>query len=199
MILRVHGPSGAGKSILVQRYLDELIEGEEAVVLAGRCYQQESVPYKALDAAVDMLARYLTNLPPAEVRASLPRDVAALARVFPALLRVEAIAEAPRRAAEVPDPQESRRRAFAALRELLARLGDHRPLVVSIDDAQWGDLDQRHALGRDPPAARSPCAAAHGELSERGPAGRARLCWRSASPRADPTQWSSGESYSSRR
>ena len=77
MVLRVHGPSGAGKSILVQKYLDELVEGHEAVVLAGRCYEQESVPYKALDAVVDMLARYLTNLPQIEVCALLPRDVAA--------------------------------------------------------------------------------------------------------------------------
>ncbi|MDQ6633467.1 MAG: protein kinase [Gemmatimonadota bacterium] len=137
----LHGTSGMGKSTLVRTFLDTVAERDGAVLLEGRCFDRESMPYKALDGVIDSLTRYLRNLTLLEVQRLLPLDVFAISRMFPVIMRVEAIADVPYRLLDSPDPIEMRRRAFAALRELLARIADRRPLIVHIDDLQWADLD----------------------------------------------------------
>jgi hypothetical protein len=137
----VQGPSGLGGTALVRAFLDEITEQvPSAVVLSGRCYERESVPYKAVDGVIDALSRWLAQLPAGELKPLLPTHVGMLARLFPVLVGIDRIAEA-QRTAETIDPQELRIRAFSALRELLARIGDRAPLVVTVDDLQWADAD----------------------------------------------------------
>jgi serine/threonine protein kinase/tetratricopeptide (TPR) repeat protein len=147
MTVYLHGSSGMGKSALALHFLDELRERQKGVViLEGRCYERESVPYKALDGVVDSLTKYLLSLPEAKAEALMPREVLALARLFPVMLQVDSVFNAPQREQDIPDPFTLRRKAFAALRELLGRISDRQPLVLYIDDLQWSDADSTTLL-----------------------------------------------------
>jgi hypothetical protein len=146
VVMFVHGVSGVGKTVLVERFLRALEREGKAVVLNGRCYERESMPFKAFDSIIDALSRYLRRLSPTEAARVLPREIASLVRLFPALERVQAVASSPRPSAEVPDPFEVRRRGFAALREMFARMSDRKPLVLHVDNLQWGDFDSAMLL-----------------------------------------------------
>lgn len=141
VVVFVHGVSGVGKTTLVEQFLQGLKRASKSVVLTGRCYERESVPFKAFDSLIDALSRYLRRLPEAEAGRVLPREIRALVRLFPALERVEVVARAPRPGADIPDPFEVRRRGFAALKEMFSRISDRQPLVLHVDDLQWGDVD----------------------------------------------------------
>ncbi|WP_437313093.1 serine/threonine-protein kinase [Sorangium sp. So ce385] len=147
VLVHVRGRSGAGKSALLRRFVAELRGSGDALVLAGRCFVCEAVPYKAFDSIIDALARYLALLSEDERAAAEPADVAALARVFPSLARVLPRAKGQQHATLDVTSSELRAQAFRALKELLRRVGARRELVFVVDDLQWGDLDSAHLLG----------------------------------------------------
>jgi hypothetical protein len=135
-----------GKSSLVSRFLAEVAAGQDTLVLSGRCYEREAVPFKAVDQVVDELSRWLTQLHEDEAYTLLPSGVRALARLFPVLSNVRRVADAPDRDMDGADRLELRRRAFAAMKELLSAIAGRHALVISVDDLQWGDADSVQLL-----------------------------------------------------
>jgi len=147
-VVTVSGESGLGKTALIRELTQAIrADREDAVVLAGRCYEREAVPYKAFDGVVDALSRFMRKLPAVTAAALLPANASLLPRVFPVLGRVESIAQAPRVLPPVQDPHELRSRVFSALKGVLISLAERQPLVVVIDDLQWADPDSLLLLG----------------------------------------------------
>ncbi len=156
----VHGASGLGKSELLRVFAQKVHDDfKNAVVLFGRCYEQESVPFKALDGVVDSLSRLLQKMDDRTALPLVPRDAAFLLRVFPVLGRVAILngRAAPRRVVE--GGQLVRSLAFEALRDLLACLADRYPLLVMVDNFQWADEDSLRLLKvlLQPPGAPAAC------------------------------------------
>jgi len=143
-------------SLRVKRFLSWVESDGEALVLRGRCFEREALPYRAVDSLMDSLSTYLRSLPPSVMDHLTPRDASALVKVFPVMARVKAMDSASREKGDVLDGKELRYRAFRGLRELLSRLAAHRPLILWLDDLQWSDRDSASLLAEvlgppDPP------------------------------------------------
>ena len=135
----VEGPSGLGKSALVKHFLAE-VEHSGAMILRGRCFAEETVPYKAFDGIVDALSRALVTMDRELAWDLVPAEASLAGRLFPVLRRVKLFS-----AARAPEPAcgalELRARAFAALVDVLRRVAARQPLVLFVDDLQWADAD----------------------------------------------------------
>ena len=140
------GPPGAGKTFLARRFLQE-VRTSGAVALSGRCYERESVPYKAVDSLVDALSQFLRKLPAGRDAADPPGGRSgARPTLSGASARRGHRREQASRATKSPTRRSCGRLAFAAFRELLAHLAARDRLVLFIDDLQWGDADSAALL-----------------------------------------------------
>ncbi|HEU4611039.1 MAG TPA: AAA family ATPase, partial [Kofleriaceae bacterium] len=143
----VHGESGVGKTRLVQELLVRARRNRPTLVaLEARCHAREVVPYGAIDGIVDGLAHHLSAPGAPTLDGRLPAGIDALVRVFPVLATVPAIARA-RTTTALDDDAESRRAAFAALRELLVLVAEEHVMILAIDDLHWAEPDSLSLLG----------------------------------------------------
>jgi serine/threonine protein kinase len=162
VVVLVSGESGIGKTRLCEGFVQNL---SGTLVLSGSCYERESLPFKAFDALVDGLSRYLSGLPPQALATLVPRGAAALATLFPVLeILLTPSTRAQPATPTARDPRELRTEAFRALGELLGELSARTAVVLYIDDLHWSDADSTllllHLL-RDASAPRLLLLAAH--------------------------------------
>ena len=146
-VVELDGPAGSGKSRIMQAFADTVLSRyPRAIVLRGCCYEHESLPFKALDAMMDDLSRQLRHLE--SIFDPLPSEIAALARLFPVLARVDYIASAMRNTVRIVDVTELRGRAFRGFTALLNAISQQRLVVICLDDLHWGDADSAALLMR---------------------------------------------------
>jgi hypothetical protein len=139
----ISGLSGFGKTTVVEHVVDLVHREDGLVCFTGHCSERESIPFKALDTAMDELAVHLCNQP---VELDHLEDIAALARLFPVLRSVPEIRALAASSAHDADPVQTRRRAADALAGLLTAVAAERPLVLVLDNLQWADLDSVQLL-----------------------------------------------------
>ena len=158
------GPSGVGKSTLLD-WLAGDAEARGLLVLRGATRSAENLPYNALDAAMDDLARAL-------LRGDRPYDRRTqriAAEAFP-LLRAgsrsidDAREQIRHRLFGVRERLETctRREVFDAIARLLESVAAERGALLVIDDFQWADADSvallNHVVERTSPSVRAALA-----------------------------------------
>jgi tetratricopeptide (TPR) repeat protein len=141
-VVELSGPSGFGKSRILDAFAEAVSRRyPDMLFLHGRCYENESLPFKALDALMDDMSHQLRTLAP-HLDRFVPGEIGALARLFPVLKRVDAITQAmEKNPVHISNVAELRRRAFHAFASLLRAISTERTVVICLDDLHWGDSD----------------------------------------------------------
>ncbi|MBA2283874.1 MAG: ATP-binding protein [Ktedonobacteraceae bacterium] len=135
-VLLLHGEAGIGKSRLVAEVKASAAD-QGFLLLQGNCFQGDhSAPYAAL---LDLFrTQFLAPSPRTPVPSDLQPLAQALSRILPELpLLMPELASAP--ALPPSDPEQEKRRLFAAVSHFFATQARRQPVLLIIEDLHWSD------------------------------------------------------------
>src|SRR5688572_1084950 len=131
-ILLVAGEAGMGKSRLLRETATEA-RSLGFLVLRGACFEADrAVPFAPL---LDLVRELSATTSSAAVAHALAPAAAELVRAFPELAPI--FSDPPH--LQALDPEQERRRLFHAVAETITTLGRTQPVLLAIEDVQWGD------------------------------------------------------------
>lgn len=137
-LVMVEGRSGMGKTAIVDNFVRRYKKAHKAHVLRGRCYANETTPYKGFDALVDELVATVRRMRRKRRAEILTHDLRPLAKLFPV---VDKLVDSEQTPLPPMDPRVLRQKAFECFATLLTQLAMHRRTVCYLDDLQWTDRD----------------------------------------------------------
>jgi hypothetical protein len=146
-VILLHGSPGAGKSAVLDLLLDQLRRETKTVVISGRCEAFESVRFNAIDGLVDSLARELRRNKRPQVDAILNRAMA-VSQLFPVLVPSETSEIGEETISVPPKGERLIAKATNELQWVLEATAGEHPLLMVLDDAQWGDYQSAKMMLR---------------------------------------------------
>ncbi len=132
----IAGEAGIGKSRLVAEVKAYAAAQDFLLLLEGHCFQTDSAfPYAPL---LDLFRSYFAHLAPASLTDNMHPFVSTLSRLLPDLaLLFPDLATFP--TPPSVDPEEEKRRLFAAMTHFLTEQAAQHPVLLVVEDIHWCD------------------------------------------------------------
>ncbi len=148
-LLTIVGEAGIGKTALAEAFAAEAA-ADGGTVLRTRCYETERSLF--LQPVVEAIAPVVASASASTLRQLLGEHAAAAAWLLPEVAAILGPPPPGRGSMEM-----ERRRAFEAVRALLRGLAERSPVLLLVDDLQYGGqstVELMHFLGREPAGGR---------------------------------------------